>query len=170
MSRFRAAAIAALTLLVSGSLAQAQLPQPRCDGYPPRGRGLMMQSVLVGYAGRPCYGQVFENMRSGRGMRGGGGGNFSAGVAISSISVMQPAAGARQLPQIGLREFQYTPSANLRGWDRIVLRYDIERRGQPLSGRLVFRATTQEHYAAAGGTPPAAGEPDFAGGGRRGRR
>src|SRR4051794_3943172 len=125
MSRFHIAAAAALTLFGSCSLAEAQLQQPRCDGYPPRGSGLMMHSMLVGYAGRPCYGQVFENVRGGHGTRGGRRGNFGAGTAIANISVVQPPAHG-SFRMIGLREFQYTPSASLRGWDRIVLRYDIE--------------------------------------------
>jgi hypothetical protein len=66
---------------------------------------------------------------------------------------------------IGLRDFRYTPSASLKGWDKIVVRYLIERRGERRPGRVVFRATTQE-YALTHGTTPPRGEGQ---GRRRGR-
>jgi hypothetical protein len=110
-----------------------------------------MRSVLIGYAGQPCYGQIFAEL-GGRGGRGRSGA-FGKQVAISSVEVVRPPAHGR-FEMIGLRTFRYTPSASLEGWDRIVVRYVIERRGEPRRGRIEFRATTQDYATANGMTPP----------------
>jgi hypothetical protein len=135
-------------LLISGSVAHAQLPQPRCDGNPPTGGGLRLTSVLIGYAGKPCYGQVFNDMYGGRSRKRGS--TFGALVAMESVRVARgPAHGSFQM--IGPREFRYTPRADLHGWDKIILEYAVDGRRGHFIGHLIFRATTQEWYAAHNG-------------------
>jgi hypothetical protein len=151
MTAAKSRCIATLVLgglwLASCATANAQLPQPRCDGYPPVGRGGKMTSVLIGYAGKPCYGQVFDKIQRGQGTRGARGATFGAMTAINTIRVVQPPARG-SFKMIGLREFQYIPSASLKGWDRIVVQYDVDRGGATHSGRLIFQATSREAYDA----------------------
>src|SRR6185312_204121 len=114
-------------LLACSSIAHAQLPQPRCDGNPPVGSGLRLTSTLLGYAGKPCYGQVFTVTYGPRSHARGR--TFSAGAAIESVRLVRgPAHGSFQM--IGARAFRYAPRADLHGWDNIILEYVVSgRRG-----------------------------------------
>ncbi|HET9902086.1 MAG TPA: hypothetical protein VFQ27_00075 [Xanthobacteraceae bacterium] len=115
----------------------------------------MFHSVLIGDAGKPCYGQIFTVL----GGRRRGGTNYPSvalGGAVTEIEVVRrPRQGRFEM--IGHRDFRYVPAANMRGWDKIVLRYVVHGRGGPRMGRVVFHATTREIYLSGEASPPQRG-------------
>lgn len=127
-------AAATVGAILAAAPALAQLPHPRCGGWPPtRGNA----GVLIGGAGGPCYGQILGQMRG--------------AVSILNVQVAQPPAHG-SFRMLDLRYFQYEPRAGFTGWDQIVLAATFNVNGQVRQRQIVFRATGDQHYLASGGT------------------
>jgi hypothetical protein len=130
--------------------AQAQLMQPRCGGWPP-GQG--KPGLVLIAPGERCYGQIFRRV--------------NPRVALTDVQVRRQAVQG-QFRLVGLREFEFTPRADFRGWDRVGLDIVLDRGGRTVQRRMRMVVTTEEAFRQAGGTassfPPGFGEGRWRGG------
>lgn len=132
------APIALIGGLFGGFGAQAQSFGPRCDGFPPQDHRFDTKADVIGTINGPCEGQLYpvvsDNSRHAR------------AASIQSLTVVSaPRQGRFQM--IGLRDFQYQPAKNIRGWDRAQLRlvYTLPD-GQVVRQSLSLRLTSDDEY------------------------
>ena len=132
------APFAFLAALLCASGLQAQGFSPRCDGFPPQDHRFDTKADVIGMVSAPCEGQLYpvvsDNLR------------HSRAASIQSLTVISgPRQGRFQM--IGLREFRYQPTKNIRGWDRAQLRlvYTLPD-GQVVRQSLDLRLTSDEEY------------------------
>ena len=122
------------------SPAAAQLPQPRCGGFPPTnpGPGPSGPGLLVADPGVKCYGQLLNQI--------------SGTVTLANMSVKESPASGR-FTVTGLRTFEFTPAANASGWGTVVLELEWKRDARTTTrDTRVYRITTLEDFKKAGGT------------------
>lgn len=133
------ALVCAPVALAASTPACAQLPQPRCGGFPPTqaGPGPSGPGLIVNPPGVKCYGQLLNQI----------GGTLT----LTNMRVKQaPASG--NFVVTGLRTFEFTPAANASGWDTVVLELEWNRAGKPSYDTRIYRIATPEDYKKAGGT------------------
>jgi hypothetical protein len=125
-------------LMATQAIAMAQVPEPRCDGFPPQDHRFDTKADVIGTTSGPCFGQLYpvvsDNSR------------FARAATIQSLVVISPTRQGR-FQMIGLREFRYQPNRNIRGWDRAALRltYTLPN-GERVSQQLDLRLTSDDEY------------------------
>jgi hypothetical protein len=126
--------------IVFVATANAQRQQPRCQGWPPeRHTTSYKKGLVIGEPGQTCYGAFINSLRD----------SISE---ILSISVLRAPSQGR-LVMTGVRDFAYTPNAQMRGFDDIEISIHWRRLNREWDERRTLRATTTREYLKAGGTP-----------------
>lgn len=120
--------------------AAAQLPQPRCGGFPPTntGPGPSGPGLLIAAPGVKCYGQLLNQI---------------GGVLTLTNMRVQQAPSSGNFVVTGLRTFEFTAAANASGWSDVVLELEWKRGPKTTRDTRAYRITTPDDFKRAGGTP-----------------
>ena len=131
--------IAATTGFALASPAFAQLPQPRCSGFPPprANPGPSGPGLIINAPGVKCYGQLLNQV----------GGTLE----LAGMRVVQGPSNGRFIVT-GTRQFEFTQGPNASGWHNVVLEIDWRRGSTITHDTRAYRITTPDDYKRAGGT------------------